>query len=155
MFSCPRNFWFVDSNTGELAVVDPIRLAEEQKRLQDQQDRQNKAFEVIKAAPMEMETGYDMYAGVYGDSEGTTGGSSKKSKSKQKARNPLAGGDMAVEAMVAVEDTPAPGLLCLAAVAAELAAASLRDNRCPSHSKAALLCSEGAAFFVFRKSLPY
>jgi hypothetical protein len=88
----PEELLVVDSNTGELAVVDPIRLAEEQKRLQDQQDRQNKAFEVIKAAPMEMETGYDMYAGVYGDSEGTTGGSSKKSKSKQKARNPLAGG---------------------------------------------------------------
>lgn len=87
----PEELLVVDSNTGELAVIDPVRLAAEQKRLEVQQEKQNKAFETIKAAPPEMETGYDMYAGVYGDSEGTTGGSQKPAKGKKKARNPLAG----------------------------------------------------------------
>jgi hypothetical protein len=88
----PEELLVVDSNTGELAVIDPVRLGAEQKRLEVQQEKQNKAFEKIKAAPPEMGSGYDMYAGVYGDSEGTTGGSQKPAKGKQKARNPLAGG---------------------------------------------------------------
>lgn len=87
----PEELLVVDSNTGELAVIDPVRLGAEQKRLEVQQEKQNKAFETIKAAPPEMSTGYDMYAGVYGDSEGTTGGTQKPAKGKQKARNPLAG----------------------------------------------------------------
>jgi hypothetical protein len=88
----PEELLVVDSNTGELAVIDPVRLGAEQKRLEVQQEKQNKAFEKIKAAPPEMGSGYDMYAGVYGDSEGTTGGIQKPAKGKQKARNPLAGG---------------------------------------------------------------
>lgn len=87
----PEELLVVDSNTGELAVIDPVRLGAEQKRLEDHVKRQYTAFEVTKAAPMEMESGYDMYAGVYGDSEGTTGGK-KPAKGKQKSRNPLAEG---------------------------------------------------------------
>lgn len=88
----PEELLVVDSNTGELAVIDPVRLGAEQKRLEVQQEKQNKAFEKIKAAPPEMGSGYDMYAGVYGDSEGTTGGSQRPARGQQRARNPLAGG---------------------------------------------------------------
>lgn len=85
----PEQLLVVDSNTGELSVIDPVLMAAEQARLEDQQKRQKAGFEKLMAAPQE-NAGYDMmYGAAYGEDSGTSGGKSSK---KGKSRNPLAGG---------------------------------------------------------------
>jgi hypothetical protein len=90
----PEELLVVDSNTGELSVIDPVRLASEQTRLMDAKARQDKNFEVAKAAPADAAGGYDMYSGVYGEDSGTTGAGRSAGRGGRKARNPLAGGMM-------------------------------------------------------------
>ena len=85
----PEEVLVVQSNTGELAVLDPIRQGAEQKRLEDNQKKQAEHFEFLKgmvvpAAP-EMGDMMDPYSTAHsaGKAGPARGG---------RARNPLAGG---------------------------------------------------------------
>ena len=91
----PEEVLVVQANTGELAVIDPVRQAAEQKRLEDYQKSQATHFEYLKAsanAGVDMMTDSSMYGNSEMSNPYSQGTSKKGSKTKSgRSSNPLSG----------------------------------------------------------------
>ena len=83
----------VQANTGELAVLDPVRQAAEQKRLADNQTSQAKAFEPLKGIVQAPTADMLMMGDLANPYAQPTAKGGPKAKGGR-ARNPLAGSGM-------------------------------------------------------------
>ncbi len=87
----PEEVLVVQSNTGDLAILDPIRQGAEQRRLEDNQKKQAEHFESLKGlAPPPTTDMTDMTNPYASAHAGSKGAPSKGGR----ASNPLAGGGM-------------------------------------------------------------
>ena len=89
----PEEVLVVQANTGELAVLDPVRQAAEQKRLADNQTSQAKAFEPLKGIVQAPTADMLMMGDLANPYAQPTAKGGPKAKGGR-ARNPLAGSGM-------------------------------------------------------------